>query len=75
MKPSDSVTLRNLQPDTAPTAQVTEVTISSGGLWPLLPDADREARTYLISWALVVVILMVADRPAWRMAPSSATEP
>jgi uncharacterized protein len=55
-------------------AHVTEGTVNTGALWPAGPHADREAWTWLIAWALLVVALLIFDRKSWRTAPESAID-
>jgi uncharacterized protein len=55
-------------------AHVTEGSVNTGALWPAGPNADREAWTWLIAWALLVVALLIFDRKAWRTAPESAID-
>ncbi|HVD78929.1 MAG TPA: type II CAAX endopeptidase family protein [Propionibacteriaceae bacterium] len=55
-------------------AHVTEGCVNTGGLWPAGPDADRHAWMWLISWALLVVAVLIFDRKSWRTAPESAID-
>jgi membrane protease YdiL (CAAX protease family) len=55
-------------------AHVTEGCVNTQALWPAGPDADRETWTWLISWALLVVVLLIFDRKSWRTAPESAID-
>jgi membrane protease YdiL (CAAX protease family) len=55
-------------------AHVTEGSVNTGALWPAGPHADREAWTWLIAWALLVVALLIFDRKSWRTAPESAID-
>jgi len=55
-------------------AHVTEGCVNTGGLWPAGPDADRHAWMWMISWALLVVALLIFDRKSWRRAPESAID-
>ena len=55
-------------------AHVTEGSVNTGALWAAGPDANREAWTWLISWALLVVALLIFDRKSWRTAPDSAID-
>jgi membrane protease YdiL (CAAX protease family) len=55
-------------------AHVTEGSVNTGGLWPAGPDANREAWTWLIAWALLVVALLIFDRKSWHTAPESAID-
>jgi membrane protease YdiL (CAAX protease family) len=55
-------------------AHVTEGCINTGALWPAEADADREAWTWLIGWALLVIPLLIFDRKSWRTAPESAID-
>jgi CAAX protease family protein len=55
-------------------AHVTEGCVNTGGLWPAGPDADRHAWMWMISWALLVVALLIFDRKSWRTAPESAID-
>jgi membrane protease YdiL (CAAX protease family) len=55
-------------------AHVTEGCVNTGGLWPAGPDADRHAWMWLISWALLVIPLLIFDRKSWRTAPESAID-
>jgi uncharacterized protein len=55
-------------------AHVTEGCINTQPLWPAGPDADRHAGMWLISWALLVVALLIFDRKSWRTAPESAID-
>jgi uncharacterized protein len=55
-------------------AHATEGSVNFQGLWPAGPDADRTTWTWLISWALLVVALLIFDRKSWRTAPESAID-
>ena len=55
-------------------AHVTEGSVNFQGLWPAGPDADRTTWTWLITWALLVVALLIFDRKSWRTAPESAID-
>jgi uncharacterized protein len=55
-------------------AHVTEGCVNTGALWAAGPDANREAWTWLLSWALLVVALLIFDRKSWRTAPDSAID-
>jgi membrane protease YdiL (CAAX protease family) len=55
-------------------AHVTEGCVNTGGLWPAGPDADRHAWMWMISWALLVVALLIFDRKSWHRAPESAID-
>jgi uncharacterized protein len=55
-------------------AHATEGAVNFQGLWPAGPDADRTTWTWLISWALLVVALLIFDRKSWRTAPESAID-
>ncbi len=55
-------------------AHVTEGCVNTQTLWPAGADADREAWMWLISWALLVVCLLIFDRKSWRTAPESAID-
>ncbi len=55
-------------------AHVTEGSVNTGALWAAGADANREAWTWLISWALLVVALLIFDRKSWRTAPDSAID-
>jgi uncharacterized protein len=55
-------------------AHVTEGSVNTGALWAAGPDANREVWTWLISWALLVVALLIFDRKSWRTAPDSAID-
>ena len=55
-------------------AHVTEGCVNTGALWPAGADADREAWTWLIGWALLVLPLLIFDRKSWRTAPESAID-
>ena len=55
-------------------AHVTEGSVNTGALWAAGPDANREAWTWLISWVLLVVALLIFDRKSWRTAPDSAID-
>jgi uncharacterized protein len=55
-------------------AHVTEGCVNTQALWPAGPNADREERTWLIAWALLVVALLIFDRKSWRTAPESAID-
>jgi uncharacterized protein len=55
-------------------AHVTEGCVNTQALWPAGPNADREEWTWLIAWALLVVVLLIFDRKSWRTAPESAID-
>ncbi len=55
-------------------AHVTEGTVNFKVLWPAGPDADRTTWMWLISWALLVLALLIFDRKSWRTAPESAID-
>jgi uncharacterized protein len=55
-------------------AHVTEGCVNTQALWPAGADADREAWTWLIAWALLVIALLIFDRKSWRTAPESAID-
>jgi hypothetical protein len=55
-------------------AHVTEGCVNTQALWSAGPDADRETWMWLISWALLVVCLLIFDRKSWRTAPESAID-
>ena len=55
-------------------AHVTEGCVNTQSLWPAGAYADREAWTWLISWTLLVVALLIFDRKSWRTAPDSAID-
>jgi membrane protease YdiL (CAAX protease family) len=55
-------------------AHITEGCINTGALWPAGADADRQAWTWLIAWALLVIPLLIFDRKSWRTAPESAID-
>jgi membrane protease YdiL (CAAX protease family) len=55
-------------------AHATEGTVNFQVLWPAGPDADRTTWIWLISWALLVVALLIFDRKSWRTAPDSAID-
>jgi CAAX protease family protein len=55
-------------------AHVTEGSVNFQGLWPAGPDADRTTWIWLITWALLVVALLIFDRKSWRTAPESAID-
>jgi membrane protease YdiL (CAAX protease family) len=55
-------------------AHVTEGSINTQELWSTGPAADRLAWVWLISWALLVVALLIFDRKSWRTAPESAID-
>jgi hypothetical protein len=55
-------------------AHVTEGSVNFQGLWSAGPNADRTSWTWLISWALLVVALLIFDRKSWRTAPESAID-
>ena len=55
-------------------AHVTEGCVNSQLFWPAGLYADRQAWMWLISWALLVVALLIFDRKAWRTAPDSAID-
>jgi uncharacterized protein len=55
-------------------AHVTEGSVNFQALWPAGPDADRTSWTWLITWALLVVALLIFDRKSWRTAPESAID-
>jgi len=55
-------------------AHATEGSIKTNALWPAGANADRQRWTYMIAWVTVVVVLLVADRRAWRRAPEDAVD-
>jgi membrane protease YdiL (CAAX protease family) len=55
-------------------AHATEGSVNFQGLWSAGPNADRTTWTWLISWALLVVALLIFDRKSWRTAPESAID-
>ena len=55
-------------------AHVTEGSVKTQALWSAGPAADRLAWMWLISWALLVVALLIFDRKSWRVAPESAID-
>jgi uncharacterized protein len=55
-------------------AHVTEGCVNTQALWSAGPDADRVTWMWLISWALLVVCLLIFDRKSWRTAPESAID-
>jgi membrane protease YdiL (CAAX protease family) len=55
-------------------AHVTEGSVNTQTLWSAGPAADRLAWMWLISWALLVVALLIFDRKSWRTAPESAID-
>jgi membrane protease YdiL (CAAX protease family) len=55
-------------------AHATEGSINFQVLWSAGPNADRTSWTWLISWALLVVALLIFDRKSWRTAPESAID-
>jgi membrane protease YdiL (CAAX protease family) len=56
-------------------AHSTEGLVDTRALWSAGADAAREQWTWLIAWSLLVAVLLIADRPAWRSAPAAAIEP
>jgi membrane protease YdiL (CAAX protease family) len=55
-------------------AHATEGSVNFQVLWPAGPDVDRTTWIWLISWALLVVALLIFDRKSWRTAPESAID-
>ena len=55
-------------------AHATEGTVNTQALWAAGPNADRVTWMWLISWALLVVALLIFDRKSWRTAPESAID-
>jgi hypothetical protein len=55
-------------------AHATEGTVNIQGLWPPGADVEGVAWTSLITWALLVLALLIFDRKSWRTAPESAID-